>query len=173
MHAVRMMTRADVPDVLRVQTGCYRPSMLESEAAIHARLKTAPDLSWVVEVNGCISAYLVAYRSQLGKLGALGAPFDIVPNPDSLYLHDLAVDPACKGRGLGLSLVRMALEKASGENLAYSSLVSVQSSRDFWERQGYAIWSGIDVRQAAHLRTYPGQAWYMVNRLKQPNQLIP
>lgn len=161
-----MMTQADVPEVMRVQAGCYHPSMLESETAIRARLKAVPDLSWVAQANGRISAYLVAYRSRLGKLGALGAPFDITPDPDTLYLHDLAVDPACKGRGVGPLLVRMALEKACGEKLAYSTLISVQSSRDFWARQGYFIWHGLDARQAIHLRTYPGQVWYMVNTLK-------
>lgn len=160
------MTPADVPALMQLQARCYHPSMLESEDAFRMRLEAAPDLSWVAEANGKIGAYLVAYRSRIGKLGALGAPFDIARDPDSLYLHDLAVDPDCKGRGLGPSLVRRALEKASGEGLGYSSLVSVQASRNFWERQGYAIWTGLDARQTAHLRTYPGQAWYMVNALK-------
>ncbi|MEC4723725.1 GNAT family N-acetyltransferase [Noviherbaspirillum sp. CPCC 100848] len=161
-----MMTQADVPEVMRVQAGCYHPSMLESEGAIRARLKTVPDLSWVAQANGRISAYLVAYRSRLGKLGALGAPFNVAPDPDTLYLHDLAVDTACKGQGMGPLLVRMALDRACSESLAYSSLISVQSSRDFWERQGYSIWRRLDARQADQLRTYPGQAWYMVNTLK-------
>lgn len=165
MHVFRRMTPADVPAVIQVQARCYGPSMLESEAAIRARLDAEPDLSWVADAGGRISAYLVAYRSRLGKLGALGAPFDIAADPDSLYLHDLAVDPNCKGQGLGPALVRMALEKASNECLAYSSLVSVQASRNFWERQGYTVWSGLDAQQEAHLSTYPGRSWYMVNRL--------
>lgn len=166
MPLFRAMTAADVPAVMRIQARCYDSFMQESEAAIRARLEASPDLSWVAVANGRMGAYLVAYRSRLGKLGALGAAFDIAAEPDSLYLHDLAVDPACKGQGLGPALVRMALKKAGEEALSYSSLVSVQASKHFWERHGYAVWSGLDARQASHLDTYTGQAWYMVNRLK-------
>jgi predicted N-acetyltransferase YhbS len=166
MHLFRTMTPADVPAVMQIQARCYGVSMQESEAAIRDRLEASPDLSWVADTDGRIGAYLVAYRSRLGKLGALGAPFDIPADPDSLYLHDLAVDPGCKGQGLGPALVRMALRKADDESLPYSSLVSVQASKEFWERQGYAVWTDLDVRQALHLDTYTGPAWYMVNRLK-------
>lgn len=163
---LRTMTPADVPAVMQIQARCYGPSMQEGEATIRARLSASPDLSWVAETHGEVGAYLVAYRSRLGKLGALGAPFDIADDPDSLYLHDLAVDPGCKGVGLGPALVRMALRKADNESLPYSSLVSVQASKEFWARQGYAVWADLDARQASHLQTYSGQAWYMVNRLK-------
>jgi len=169
---LRAMTPADVPAVMQIQARCYGPPMQESEATIRARLAASPDLSWVANADGGTGAYLVAYRSRLGKLGALGAPFDIDVDPDSLYLHDLAVDPGCKGLGLGPALVRMALRKADDESLPYSSLVSVQSSKEFWERQGYAVWTGLDAHQASHLETYSGQAWYMVNRLK-PGAAIP
>ncbi len=159
------MTQADVPAVMRLQARCYHPSMLEDEAVFRTRLDTVPDLSWVVDANKGISAYLVAYRSRLGKPGALGASFNNAEDADTLYLHDLAVDPTCKGKGLGPSLVRMALDRAVEERFAYSSLVSVQASSDFWMRQGYAVWTKLDEQQAAVLHTYPGPACYMVNTL--------
>ena len=84
---------------------------------------------------------------------------------DSLYLHDLAVHPDAAGLGLGPRLVRHAWAHAAQAGWRHSTLVSVQSSVGFWERQGYAATQPDGAEQQARLATYPGRSVYMIRRL--------
>lgn len=166
VHPCRLMTQDDLSAVVCVQAECYPAAMQEAESTLRERLRLAPDSAWVAEDDGGVCAYLVGYRSRLGKVTPLGALFDVAESADTLYLHDLAVSNRCKGRGIGTALVRRAGQKAADEGLAYSALVSVQGSRGFWERLGYLVWDGLEPVQLAHLKTYPGPSWYMVRNLK-------
>jgi N-acetylglutamate synthase-like GNAT family acetyltransferase len=62
-----------------------------------------------------------------------------------LYLHDLAVAPAARGRRAANALVAVALERAHADGLHWSALVSVQQSQAFWSALGYA---SIEVRHS-------------------------
>ncbi len=162
------MLETDISAVLAVQRECYGSAMQEEESAIRARLRSSPDTAWVVEDEVGVCAYLVAYRSCVGKVTALGGRFDIPLQPDSLYLHDLAIGNRGKSLGLSSALIECAWTHARAENLGYSSLVSVQNSRAFWQRYGYADYV-LDSAQAAILHTYDGAAWYMVKSLRDIN----
>lgn len=160
------MTPDDVRAVLAVQAECYAPALIEDASSIRARLAASPDSAWVAEDDAGVCAYLVAYRSLVGKVTPLGGAFDVAEVPATLYLHDLAVARRARGRGVAQALLRLAWVQARAEGLAHSSLVSVQASREFWQQHGYAVVSVADPRELAHLESYGGQGYYMVKRLR-------
>ena len=163
---IRPMLPADIASVVRIQSHCYLPDNIESEAVIRARLASAPDTTWVAEVNGAVCAYLVGYRSRLGQVGALGDGFAPAEVPDCLYLHDLAVGPQARGLGLGPRLVAHALAQARREGLAWAALVSVQGSQGFWRQRGFTASRLDDPGQALALASYAGgPACYMTQAL--------
>lgn len=166
MLQIRRMTVEDVAFVNWVQSECYSPFMQEDEATIRERFRLAPDTAWVAEDEDGVCAYLVGYRSTVGKVTPLNAVFEVPDHPDALYLHDLAVSRRGKGRGVGKALVQAACEQAVAEGLSYSALVSVQNSKAFWERLGYAEWAGLSAGQRENLYTYEGPAYYMVRDLR-------
>lgn len=155
---IRPMRLADLDAVLRVQAACYPPAMQEAGAVVSARLRAAPTSCLV----GCdaegVSGYLFAYPSRIGKVTALDASFTPAPAADTLYLHDLAVDPRALGHGLARSLVEHLLAAGAAAGLARSALVSVQDSERFWNALGYRATETTDPA----LRTYPPGARYMV-----------
>lgn len=159
------MKPEDVPSLLRLQAECYSSKLLEDESTIRARLRLSPDSAWVAEDEGGLCAYLVTYRSVVGKVTPLGGPFDPMKEADCLYLHDLAVSSRCKGQGIGQALVQFACQTAVEEGFAYSALVSVQGSQAFWNRLGYHLWDGLEPAQLANLKTYEGPSAYMVRSL--------
>lgn len=165
MHKFRLMTQADVAQVLDIQAQCYPARLLEDEATIRARLDSAPDSAWVAEQKNRACAYLVGYRSVVGNITPLDSPFDIPAQTDSLYLHDLAVGKSAQGLGLGPQLVDMACGKARAEGLKYSALVSVQDSLNFWKRLGYEVMEELGVNQTANLHSYGHASLYMVRSL--------
>lgn len=163
--SVRGMRAADLDAVLAVQLACYGAGFVEDGALIARRLAAAPYTGWVVEHEGGVRAYLAGYPSVVGKLTPLHGEFEMAQQPDSLYLHDLAVHPGASGLGLGPLLVRHAWAHALQAGWRQSTLVSVQSSVGFWERQGYAAALPDGPQQQARLATYPGESVYMIRRL--------
>ena len=74
----------------------------------------------------------------------------------------LEIQLACYGAGF----VRHAWAQAAQAGWRHSTLVSVQSSVGFWERQGYAATQPEGAEQQARLATYPGRSVYMIRRLE-------
>lgn len=166
---VRAMRADDLDAVLAIQLACYGAGFVEDGALIARRLAAAPHTGWVVEHRGQgqsqVRAYLAGYPSVVGKLTPLHGEFEVAATADSLYLHDLAVHPDAAGLGLGPRLVRHAWAHAARAGWRHSTLVSVQSSVGFWERQGYAPARPAGAGQQARLATYPGDSVYMLRRL--------
>jgi len=162
---VRAMRADDLDAVLAIQLACYGAGFVEDGALIARRLAATPETGWVAGHAGEVKAYLAAYPSVAGKLTALHGEFEVAPDADTLYLHDLAVHPAASGLGLGPRLVRHAWDHATKAGWGQSTLVSVQASVGFWERQGYAAMQPADRAQQARLATYPGTSVYMARRL--------
>lgn len=146
----------DVARVLAIQSEAYGDAFVEPAAVIEARLAAAPDTAWVAETEAGLAAYLVGYRSLLGRVTPLGGPFRVVVAGDCLYLHDLAVARQAVGRGIGRALAEHALAWARRAGLGCSGLVSVQDSQAFWLGLGYR-----PCLAQVDLSSYPGGAVYM------------
>jgi len=155
------MAEADLDAVLAVQAACYPPAMQEAADVVRARLRASPGTVLVARDDDGVCAYLFAYPSRLGKVTPLGGAFAVSTEPDTLYLHDLAVAPRAAGQGVARRLVARLHEDAAGRGLRHAALVSVQDSLAFWESLGYVAAAGDD----AALATYPGAAHYMTKRL--------
>lgn len=161
---LRAMQVSDLSAVARIQALAYPAAFLEEDATLRDRLSAHAETAWVACSSGKIAAYLVAYRSLLGKVTPLGGQFAPNAQANCLYLHDLAVHPDCIGQGLGPRLVQHALHAAT-QGMAWSALVSVQSSQPFWQALGYQSQPLEDAGQRQNLATYSGPAVYMVQRL--------
>jgi len=135
---VRPLALSDLADLLAVQLACYGEGFVESGEVFARRLASPANCSLVLEHDGRVAAYLAAYHSLLGKVTPLHGDFNAVPAPDTLYLHDMAVLPACAGRGLARALLQRLLQHARAAGLRHTALVSVQGSQAYWARQGYA-----------------------------------
>ncbi|MGJ7571056.1 GNAT family N-acetyltransferase [Variovorax sp. RB2P76] len=158
----------DLDAVLAIQLACYGAGFVEDGALIARRLAAAPHTGWVMEHRehgGGVRAYLTGYPSVAGKLTPLHGEFEVAAAADALYLHDLAVHPEASGLGLGPRLVRHAWAHAAQAGWRHSTLVSVQSSVGFWQRQGYGAGQPAGPDQQARLATYPGDSVYMVRLL--------
>ena len=168
MHPPRPLTLADLPGLLAVQRACYGAGFVEGADVFARRLASPAQCSLVLEDGGRVCAYLAAYDSLLGKVTPLHGDFETAPQPDTLYLHDMAVLPQLSGRGLARALLEPLWHKAVARGLRRSALVSVQDSQSFWERHGYAAQPLQDAAQRQRLAAYGAGALYMVRRLSCP-----
>lgn len=162
--AIRAMRLEDVPAMLAVQRQCYPLDMNEPAEVFQARFQACPDTAWVaLDAVGQVGAYLVAYRSCLGKVTPLGQAFEHAPMADALYLHDLAIGRALRGQGLAQTLVGHAREQAQASGLPALSLVSVNGTTPFWQRMGFEV-RPVRPESEQALQSYVQPAFYMVSR---------
>ncbi len=162
---VRPLAASDLPGLLAVQLACYGEGFVESRDVFAQRLASPANCSLVLEQGGVVCAYLAAYRSVRGKVTPLHGDFEAVPQPDTLYLHDMAVLPTCAGQGLAAALLQPLWDAAPAAGLRYTALVSVQGSQGYWERHGYALQPLADAEQCQRLATYGDGAVYMARSL--------
>ncbi|MFZ6731221.1 GNAT family N-acetyltransferase [Undibacterium sp. Ji42W] len=159
------MQPADLAAVYHIQTQAYVADMVEAPALLASRLAAAPACAWVVEQGDQVVAYLAAYPSRHGRISALGQEFQPAQPANALYLHDMAVAPEQAGRGLARAMLASALEYAGAQGWQYACLVSVQSTRSYWQNQGFMAQTELNEEQKAKLDTYVGPACYMIRTL--------
>ena len=157
---VRPLALSDLSDLLAVQLACYGEGFVESGEVFARRLASPANCSLVLEQGGAVCAYLAAYRSVRGKVTPLHGDFEAAAEPDTLYLHDMAVLPAHVGQGLAHALLQPLWGQARAEGLRHSALVSA-----YWQRQGYALHPLQNATQQARLASYGDGAVYMMRTL--------
>ncbi|MFY3386183.1 GNAT family N-acetyltransferase [Paracidovorax sp. MALMAid1276] len=165
---VRPLALSDLPGLLAVQLACYGEGFVESGEVFARRLASPANCSLVLLQAGAVCAYLAAYRSVRGKVTPLHGDFEASPGADTLYLHDMAVLPACAGRGLAGQLLQPLWAQAVAQGLRHSALVSVQGTQPYWERHGYLRQRLPDAAQRTHLASYGEGAVYMARALQAP-----
>jgi ribosomal protein S18 acetylase RimI-like enzyme len=164
---LRPISAGDIADVMRIQAQCYPVSMQEPEDVVLSRIEAAGHTSLVAHAgNAGVCAYVFAYPGKLGGVTKLNRAFALPVNPDTLYIHDLAVPPGAAGKGLARKLVAGLVDLAGARRLVHAALVSVQDSQAFWERLGFAVTQPDSPGSREALATYPGGACYMTMPLE-------
>ncbi len=129
---------ADLPAILRIQARCYTAIVPESAESMGAKLAAAPATCFVARRAGEVVAYLLALPWRFDHPPHLDAPDCVLPDaPDTLYLHDLAVDPAARGSGASQALVQAFLAALAESGIGRASLIAIQGSAPWWEGHGF------------------------------------
>ncbi len=63
-------------------------------------------------------------------------PFDL-ESPDSFYLHDICLLEEARGLGIANMMLNQIYEGAGKKGYQTISLVSVEQSGDYWDRNGF------------------------------------
>jgi len=158
---VRPARLADLPAILHIQARCYTAIVPESAASMGAKVVAAPDSSFVACQGEHIVAYLLALPWRFDAPPCLDATECRLPEqPDTLYLHDLAVAPEARGSGAADALVQAFLAALGRLLLPRASLIAIQGSAPWWARHGFAR-VPVDDALRARLAGYGHDASYM------------
>jgi len=158
----RAMTSGDLDGVVAVARIAF-PDHPESRACFEERLALAPESCFVLEGEGHVAGYLIAYPWPLEAIPPLDTLLGSLPEArDSWYLHDLALLPEARGGGnarAGLALLLAQLD-------APIALVSVNYSATFWQAQGFEPQDSPALK--VKLSSYGPDARYMVRGAPDP-----
>ncbi|MGE0719955.1 MAG: GNAT family N-acetyltransferase [Alphaproteobacteria bacterium] len=158
------MRRDDLVVVERIAT-IVHPAFPESGDVPRERLALFPQGCFIAAIGGREGSvgYAVAHPGMLGRPPALDTLLGVLAaRADCLYLHDVALLPVARGRGLGAVLVDRLRGLARREGLDRLALVAVNRSTPFWHRMGFAPWPGTDASLSGNLASYGADAAYLV-----------
>lgn len=145
---IRPMAEADLPGVIRIDQASLVPSWSEN--------------FWRGELLSAAGRYLTAL-SEGQVIGFAGAQLVL----EEAHITTLAVDPACRRRGVGSSLLKRLLERLEGEGASRITLevrAGNQAALQLYERAGFTRIS----RRAAYYQDTGEDAVVMWRRSGEP-----
>ncbi|MBP2296910.1 GNAT family N-acetyltransferase [Azospirillum rugosum] len=161
----RAMEPADLDRVMAIAEVVH-PDYPEERAVFAERLALFPDGCLMALAEGTAVGYAVMHPGRLGAPPPLDSPLGALPEgADCLYLHDVALLPAARGLGLGVSALERMEGIAAGRGFAWLALTSTPKARAFWDRNGFTPYDG-GPALAAKLASYGGGMAYMTRPVR-------
>lgn len=162
MAGWRHAHESDIPGLLLVANEVH-PDLPESDAVFGERLRLFPEGSLVLsDDRGGIYGYALSHPIRRGQPPALDSLLGaIAPEADQFYIHDLAILPGWRGRGLAAVCVDKLL--ALGRRYTTTCLISVYNTGAFWGRFGF-LPEPVDAALGEKLLEYGAAATYMLRQ---------
>lgn len=162
-HQWRAMSVADLP-LVSVLAARVHPEYPEDEAVFAERLRLYPPGCRVLEGEQGLVAYIVSHPWRHLEPPPLNALLGALPlQPSTFYIHDLALASEARGTGAASLVVDELADQARKAGLPTMSLIAVNGSAGFWQRQGFEAVQ--DQLLDAKLRSYGDDARFMARTL--------
>jgi ribosomal protein S18 acetylase RimI-like enzyme len=140
------------------------PGFFESDEVLAEKHTLYRNGCYILEVAEKPAGYVLSHPWTRRSLPVLNTPLGALPeNPDTFYIHDLALLPVTRGVGAAGKIVAALTKHAEAMGFATMSLVAVNGSLPFWEKQGFAIEERPELVEK--LAAYEDAARYMVKVL--------
>lgn len=155
----------DLDNILTIQDLCYFEIEPESSESMASKIIASPDTCFVAKDKQEVWGYLLSIPALLGNPPQLDSKVQsVVDAPDCLYLHDLAIHPKARGKGIGQLLIHQFIKTARYQGFRFTSLISIQNSVAFWKKYGFQPVEP-DVNLKQKLLSYGENATYMEGSL--------
>jgi GNAT superfamily N-acetyltransferase len=158
----RPMTGGDLPTV-KALADIIHPAFPESSAVFANRLALHAGGCEVLDSDDGLKGYVLSHPWQDRAPPPLDAVLEPIASPSTYYIHDLALLPATRGSGAGQAIVGVLTDLARALHLPNMTLVAVNNSVHFWQRQGFTV--SDDPALTAKLASYGDQARFMTKDL--------
>lgn len=129
----------------------YFPLLWEDSEAFVLKLRLFPQGCFAYLDENIIVGYAFGHPWTSDRIVALGEYITLPEKPDIYYIHDVAVNPKYRAKGIGRALVEKELTLAKELGFEKTMLVSVLNSEMFWEKFGFK-----EVSKIAYAKNVPG-----------------
>lgn len=161
--AWRAMTGYDFGAVFDIANKVH-PDFFEAEAVLAEKFTLYRNGCYLLEVSEKPAGYVLSHPWKRGTLPALDTALGAIPeDADTYYIHDLALLPLTRGVGAAAQIVAALTKHARAMGFPTMSLVAVNGSVPFWEKQGFVVEEHPAL--AEKLAAYEDAARYMVKAL--------
>ncbi|MDR3411985.1 MAG: GNAT family N-acetyltransferase [Formivibrio sp.] len=162
-YKIRPIQADDAACIQAIQAVCYPPELLESTQALLAKCALSPHSCWLAENDQGVLAYLLTHPWHEDDLPTLNRPLDILPEHANIFfLHDLAVTPSSRNRGIAQELVLHAMHWAKEKKCRKAMLIAVQGAQKFWQHHGFTRQTSPSLVLQKKLNGYGQNAAFMI-----------
>ena len=139
-------------DILAIQAKVYHEVDLETLDVLKSKQTASPETCFVcvAEQNEALG-YLLAHPWRDSEPPKLFVPLLDTVNSETLYLHDMAVNPYSKGQGIGRTMMAKLIEVAKAKGFKRINLVAVQGANSFWSLQGFREIAEVNILSLIHI----------------------
>ena len=143
---IRLIEDSHWSDILAIQAKAYHEVDLETLDVLKSKQVASPETCFV-----CISkqnetlGYLLAHPWGDSEPPKLFVQLLDTINSQTLYLHDMAVDPYSKGQGIGRTMMAKLIEVAKAKGFKRINLVAIQGADSFWSSLGFKVIVGANI----------------------------
>ncbi len=135
--AVRLIEPSDWPEVDRIQRSAFLPEAVEDIETIKRLGELSPETCYLAVADEPVG-YIISHPWVADELPPLNTMLPEIPaGATTFFIHDLALHPSWRGRGVAQALLASAFERARALGLVDASLLSIQGSAGFWKRMGF------------------------------------
>lgn len=166
----RPLAAGDLDAVVAI-ADIVHPSYPERRAAFADKLTLAPEACFALldersfagnttDHDESIAGYAIGYPWRRRTIAPLDTVLGALPaDAETLYVHDIAVLPAARGRGAAAAVIEHLAAAAQARGLPWLSLVAVYGAQALWARCGFVAVEDAALRCA--LAPYGAGARYM------------
>lgn len=130
----RPMTLEDIPHVYNISLILH--SLYEDPEIFQERMTLSPG-SYVL-IQDRIVGYLISHPYRKQTYPPLNTLIHAIPaDPDTWYIHDLAILPEYRGKGMVRPILAEVKALAFSQNIHELSLVSIYGKEVFWTKMGF------------------------------------
>ncbi len=126
------------PNILKIQDESYQDFGAEELDVLKSKYEASPNTCFVCSSsNGELLGYLLAHPWSGTFPPKLFEPLPNIEQGEYLYLHDMAISPQSKGKGIGRMMASKLFGVAQNKGINRVILVAVQGSESFWSKVGF------------------------------------
>jgi hypothetical protein len=153
MHAADLTGVFDVSRLIHV----HYP---EDAEVLEERFRLYPGGCYSLEQAGELAGYAISHPWLTDTMPSLNTMLGAIPPvADTYYLHDIALMPSTRLFGFGRQVVGLIKAQAAGLGFKTLSLVAVNRSGGFWQREGFHAKDLPELKEK--LASYDARAAYM------------
>ena len=132
----RPMTQKDIPQVYQISLQVHS---LYEDPEIFEERRALSKGCYVLDAEKVVG-YLISHPFRRDAYPPLNTLIREIPeDPDTWYIHDLAILPEFRGRGMVRPVLEEVKALALAQGIKELSLVSVYGSEKFWTKMGFRL----------------------------------
>lgn len=159
----RLMQPSDLSEVHDMSC-IVHPEFPEDPAIFADRLSVFAAGAFVLQGDKQLLGYSFSHPWMRFSAPALNTLLHQVPEgADSFYMHDVALLPQARAFGAARKLVTLLVETAEAHGFDSLSLVAVNGSQPYWEKQGFFVQDVPHLQEK--LLSYSEDARFMMRNL--------
>jgi len=126
-------------EMMEIHKNCFQEVHQENLFVYDTLIKVFPNGAWGAFYNNKLIGYIFFHPYKNQTVKPLNSKLTLKGDEDCMYIHEIAILPQYRSLYIPSQLMKEFDNISKLHHVKYQSLVSVQSSMEFWRKQGFSV----------------------------------